>query len=100
MTWSAWASGSNSTGQPTTTPGPADDSSRHTPCAVTVRRHTECAYYFEFSMSKSRKTPGSVRIPADVLDELNAGTRPTANLAEALAVDHAALMGVAVPDVP
>ncbi len=51
-------------------------------------------------MAKPRKTPGSVRVPADVLDELNAGTRPTANLAEALAVDHAALMLAAVPDVP
>lgn len=51
-------------------------------------------------MSRPRKTPGSVRIPAAVLDELNAGTRSTANLAEGLAVDHAALMATAVPDVP
>lgn len=51
-------------------------------------------------MHKPRKTPGSVRIPADVLDELNAGTRQSANLAEGLAVDHAALMAAAVPDIP
>src|SRR5215213_5752514 len=51
-------------------------------------------------MPKPRKTPGSVRIPADVLDDLNAGTRQSANLAEGLAVDFVALMGVAVPDVP
>ena len=50
--------------------------------------------------SRPRKTPGSVRIPADVLADLNAGTRPSANLAEVLAVDFAALMAVAVPDVP
>lgn len=51
-------------------------------------------------MPKPRKTPGSVRIPAAILAGLNAGTRESANLAEGLAVDHAALMGVAVPDVP
>lgn len=51
-------------------------------------------------MAKARKTPGGVRIPADVLADLNAGTRASAGLAEALAVDHAALMTVAVPDVP
>jgi 3-methyladenine DNA glycosylase AlkC len=51
-------------------------------------------------MSKPRKTPGSVRIPADVLADLNAGTRQSANLAEALAVDFVALMSVAIPDVP
>lgn len=51
-------------------------------------------------MPKPRKTPGSVRVPADVLDDLNAGTRQTANLAEGLAVDFAALMEVAIPDVP
>src|SRR4051794_11202568 len=51
-------------------------------------------------MSKPRKTPGSVRIPADVLADLNAGTRQSANLAEALAIDFVALMEVAVPDVP
>jgi 3-methyladenine DNA glycosylase AlkC len=51
-------------------------------------------------MPKPRKTPGSVRIPADVLDGLNAGTRPSANLAEGLAVDFVALMAFAVPDVP
>src|SRR6516162_8891129 len=51
-------------------------------------------------MSKPRKTPGSVRIPADVLDELNAGTRQSANLTEGLAVDFVALMAAAVPDVP
>jgi 3-methyladenine DNA glycosylase AlkC len=51
-------------------------------------------------MSKPRKTPGRVKIPAAVLADLNAGTREAANLAEGLAVDHAALMAVAVPDVP
>ena len=51
-------------------------------------------------MSKPRKTPGRVRIPADVLDDLNAGTRQSANLAEGLAVDFVALMAAAVPDVP
>src|SRR3954451_11919554 len=51
-------------------------------------------------MSKPRKTPGSARIPAGVLDDLNAGTRQAANLAEGLAVDFVALMEVAVPDVP
>lgn len=51
-------------------------------------------------MPKPRKTPGSVRIPADVLDELNAGTRQTASLAEGLAVDFAALMAAAILDVP
>lgn len=51
-------------------------------------------------MPKPRKTPGSVRIPADVLDDLNAGTRPSANLTEGLAVDFVALMSVAIPDVP
>jgi 3-methyladenine DNA glycosylase AlkC len=51
-------------------------------------------------MPKPRKTPGSVRIPCDVLDELNAGTRQSGNLAEGLAVDFVALMSVAIPDVP
>jgi 3-methyladenine DNA glycosylase AlkC len=51
-------------------------------------------------MARARKTPGSVRIPADVLADLNAGTRSSANLAEALAVDFVALMAIAVPDVP
>jgi 3-methyladenine DNA glycosylase AlkC len=51
-------------------------------------------------MPRPRKTPGGVRIPADVLADLNAGTRQAANLAEGLAVDFVALMGVAVPDVP
>jgi 3-methyladenine DNA glycosylase AlkC len=51
-------------------------------------------------MSKPRKTPGSVRIPGDVLADLNAGTREAANLAEGLAVDFAELMSVACPDVP
>src|SRR5262245_46335321 len=51
-------------------------------------------------MSKPRKTPGSVRVPADVLADLNAGTREAANLAEGLAVDFAELMSVACPDVP
>jgi 3-methyladenine DNA glycosylase AlkC len=51
-------------------------------------------------MARARKTPGSVRVPGDVVDDLNAGTRQTANLAEALAVDFTALMAVAVPDVP
>jgi 3-methyladenine DNA glycosylase AlkC len=39
-------------------------------------------------------------VPADVLAELNAGTREARNLAEGLAVDFAALLQVAVPDVP
>src|SRR5262249_35237879 len=51
-------------------------------------------------MSKSRKTPGGIRIPADVLADLNAGPRESANPAEGLAVDFVALMAVAVPDVP
>lgn len=50
--------------------------------------------------SKSRKTPGSVRIPPAIQAELNAGTRESANLMEGLAVDFAELMRVAVPDVP
>ena len=41
--------------------------------------------------------PGLGPRPGDVLDELNAGTRPAANLAEGLAVDFAALMSVACP---
>jgi 3-methyladenine DNA glycosylase AlkC len=51
-------------------------------------------------MAKARKSPGSVRIPTDILDELNAGIRQTGNLAEGLAVDFVALMAIAVPDVP
>jgi 3-methyladenine DNA glycosylase AlkC len=51
-------------------------------------------------MPQARKTPGSVKVPAATLADLNAGTRESANLAEGLAVDHAALMAVAVPDVP
>ena len=51
-------------------------------------------------MPKARKSPGGVKIPAAVLADLNAGTRESANLAEGLAVDHAALMAAAVPDVP
>jgi 3-methyladenine DNA glycosylase AlkC len=51
-------------------------------------------------MPKPRKTPGSVRIPATILADLNAGTRESANLAEGLAVDHGALMAAAIPDVP
>jgi 3-methyladenine DNA glycosylase AlkC len=51
-------------------------------------------------MPKARKTPGSVKIPAAVLADLNAGTRESANLAEGLAVDFVALMAAAVPDVP
>ena len=50
--------------------------------------------------NKPRKTPGNVRIPADTLADLNAGTRQSANLVEGLAVDFVALMSVAVPDVP
>jgi len=50
-------------------------------------------------------TPGKAAnrpsdVPADVLAELNAGTRESRNLAEGLAVDFAALLQVAVPDVP
>lgn len=51
-------------------------------------------------MARSRKTPGSVKIPASVLAELNAGTRESANLVEGLAVDFPSLMAAAVPDVP
>jgi 3-methyladenine DNA glycosylase AlkC len=51
-------------------------------------------------MPKARKTPGRVRVPASILAELNAGTRESANLAEGLAVDFAALMAAAIPDVP
>jgi 3-methyladenine DNA glycosylase AlkC len=51
-------------------------------------------------MSRPRKTPGSVRISPTILADLNAGTREAANLAEGLAVDFAALMAVACPDVP
>jgi 3-methyladenine DNA glycosylase AlkC len=51
-------------------------------------------------MPRPRKTPGSVKVPAAILADLNAGTRETANLAECLAVDFVALMGAAVPDVP
>jgi 3-methyladenine DNA glycosylase AlkC len=50
--------------------------------------------------ARPRKTPGSVKVPAAILADLNAGTRESATLAEGLAVDHAALMAVAVPDVP
>ena len=50
--------------------------------------------------ARPRKTPGSVRVPADIIADLNAGTRQTANLAEALSIDFVALMAVAVPDVP
>ncbi len=50
-------------------------------------------------MAKARTTPGAVRAPAQVLAELNAGTRQTANLAEGLAVDCAALMRAALPEV-
>ena len=51
-------------------------------------------------MPQARKTPGSVKVPAATLDDLNAGTRQSANLAEGLAVDFVAAHGVAVPDVP
>ena len=44
-------------------------------------------------MPKPRKTPGSVRIPADVLANLNAGTRQSANLVEGLAVDFVGTHG-------
>lgn len=52
-------------------------------------------------MTAPRK--GSVRmadIPPDVLAGLNAGTLPTATLAEGLAIDFARLLTAAVPDVP
>jgi 3-methyladenine DNA glycosylase AlkC len=49
---------------------------------------------------KPRKTPGNIRIAADTLADLNAGTRQSANLMEGLAIDFVALMSVAVPDVP
>lgn len=39
-------------------------------------------------------------IPADLLAQLNAGTASTATLAEGLAVDFAALLAAAVPDMP
>jgi len=51
-------------------------------------------------VSKSRKTPGSVKVSATILSDLNAGTRESATLVEALAVDFALLMAAAVPDVP
>jgi 3-methyladenine DNA glycosylase AlkC len=51
-------------------------------------------------LAKARKTPGSVRIAPAILAELNAGTREASNLMEGLAVDFAALMAAAVPDVP
>jgi 3-methyladenine DNA glycosylase AlkC len=50
--------------------------------------------------ARPRKTPGSVKVPAAILADLNAGTRETANLAEGLAVDFPSLMAAAVPDVP
>ena len=50
-------------------------------------------------MAKERKTAGAVRIPADVLEELNAGTRSSANLAEGLAVDAGVLMRAAFPEI-
>lgn len=37
-------------------------------------------------------------VPGDVLRELNAGTRETSNLAEALAIDLGALLGSAAPE--
>jgi 3-methyladenine DNA glycosylase AlkC len=51
-------------------------------------------------MPKPRKSAGSVRIPSAILAELNAGTRESASLVEALAVDFAVLMSAAVPDAP
>jgi 3-methyladenine DNA glycosylase AlkC len=39
-------------------------------------------------------------IPPDVLARLNAGTEPTATLAEGLAIDFAQLLAAAVPDIP
>lgn len=48
--------------------------------------------------SKPANRPADV--PPDVLDELNAGTRESRNLAEGLAVDFAVLLQAAVPDVP
>src|SRR5262245_31650546 len=51
-------------------------------------------------MPRSRKSPGSIRIPPAILAELNAGTRESASLMEGLAVDFGALMAAAAPDVP
>jgi 3-methyladenine DNA glycosylase AlkC len=39
-------------------------------------------------------------IPTDLLTQLNAGTASTASLAEGLAIDFAALLAAAVPDMP
>ena len=39
-------------------------------------------------------------IPAELLAKLNAGTEPTATLAEGLAIDFAALLVATVPDIP
>lgn len=39
-------------------------------------------------------------IPSDMLARLNAGTEQTATLAEGLAIDFAALLAAAVPDIP
>jgi hypothetical protein len=39
-------------------------------------------------------------VPDDIRAELNAGTRESRNLAEGLAVDFAALLAAAVPDIP
>jgi 3-methyladenine DNA glycosylase AlkC len=51
-------------------------------------------------MPRARKSPGKIRIPTAILAELNAGTRESGNLVEALAVDFTALMAAALPDVP
>jgi 3-methyladenine DNA glycosylase AlkC len=50
--------------------------------------------------ARPRKTPGGIRISHTIVAGLNAGTRESANLAEALAVDFAALMAAAFPDIP
>ena len=51
-------------------------------------------------MAKERKTPGNARISAEVIAELNTGTRESANLAEGLAVDCGQLMRAAFPEIP
>lgn len=51
-------------------------------------------------MAKARKTPGSMKIPRDVLAELNDGTREASNLVEGLAVDFVALYQSAFPELP
>lgn len=50
-------------------------------------------------MARSRKTPGAVRVPADIVSELNQGSRESSNLMEGLAVDFTELIGVVIPDI-